>query len=92
MSVQCGVVDSHQQYINTEALVPNVPDMDKRLSAIESVQVAQAEEARVWDEQLELLLEKHQLSVRQTSVSLLRCDALITAMEKRRRALTEVNK
>jgi hypothetical protein len=85
------LVETHQKFINTEALFQNIPDLEQRVGALRASHSSHAEEAGILDQQIENLLEHFQLSVRQTSAGLLRCDALVSELEKRRKALAERN-
>ena len=85
---QLSIVESHRQYINTDSLSLNVPEVEKRVAELHSVQLEQAEQVSQWDRDLEVLLDQYQFGVRQTSVHLLRCDKLIAAMEKRKKELS----
>lgn len=82
---QLAVVDAHQAYVNPPSLDALEPQR-ARLQGLMGEHVAQKERVVAWNAQVDALLLVHHDLMNAVSTQLLRVDALLDTLEKRKRA------
>ena len=77
-------VEAHERFVNDEALGKAI-EMSSQVAELRAAHELQREAIARWDGELEALLEHYQDNVRRVSVQLLKCDAIVHAIEAEKR-------